>query len=72
MGILVVIMATLREEGTVATVLLPEPMRGIPDGVALSWVDRETGLLLRSVSSPLPERLRGRIRTQLKDGRHAA
>jgi hypothetical protein len=44
---------TLRliEDGTVITVLLPEPIRSVPDGVALSWADRKPGLLLRSVSS---------------------
>ena len=45
----------LSEDGTVVTVLLPEPIRGVPDGVAVSWADRKTGLLLRSVSSFLPE-----------------
>jgi hypothetical protein len=58
----------LSEDGTVITVLLPEPIRRVPDGVALSWADRKTGLLLRSVSSPLPEHVRDRIRTRLKDG----
>ena len=61
----------LGEDGTVLTVLLPELIRGVPDGVALSWADRKTGLLLRSVSSPSPEHAGGRIRTRLKDG-HAA
>ena len=41
----------LKEDGIVVTVLLPEPIRGVPDGVALSWADRKKGLLLRSVSS---------------------
>jgi hypothetical protein len=27
----------LREDGTVVTVLLPEPIRGVPDGVSFSW-----------------------------------
>jgi hypothetical protein len=58
----------LREDGTVVTVLLPEPIRGVPHGVALTWADRKTGLLLRSVSSPLPEHVWGRTRTRLKDG----
>ena len=62
----------LREDGTVVTVLLAEPIRGVPDGVALTAVDRKKGLLLRSVSFPLPERLGGRARTRLKDGYHAA
>jgi hypothetical protein len=44
---------TLRliEDGTVVTVLLPEPIRRVPDGVALSWADRKNGLLLRSLTS---------------------
>ena len=58
----------LREDGTVATVLLPEPIRGVPDGVALSWADRKNGLLLRGVSSASPEHVSGRTRTRLKDG----
>jgi len=45
----------LREDGTVVTVLLPELIRGVPDGVALRWVDRKSGLLLRSVRSTSPE-----------------
>jgi hypothetical protein len=61
----------LREDGTVLTVLLPEPIRGVPDGVALSWADRKPGLLLRSVSSRSPEHVGDRMRTRLKDG-HAA
>ena len=62
----------LREDGGVVTVLLPEPIRGVPDGVALTAVDRKKGLLLRSVSFPLSERLGGRRRTRLKDGHDAA
>jgi len=62
----------LREDGTVGTVLLPEPLRGVPDGVALTAVDRKKGLLLRSISSPLPEHAGGRTRRRLKDGRYAA
>jgi hypothetical protein len=42
----------LSEDGTVVTVLIPEPFRGVPEGVALTSVDREKGLLLPSVSSP--------------------
>ena len=45
----------LREDGTVVTVLLPEPIRGVPNSVALNWTDRKSGLLLRSVSSASPE-----------------
>src|ERR1700757_1124519 len=44
----------LGDEGTVGTVLLPKPVRGVPDGDALISVDREKGLLLRSVSFPQP------------------
>ena len=61
----------LREDGTVVTVLLPKPIRGVPDGVALTAIDRKKGLLLRSVSFP-PEHLGGRTRRRLKDGHHAA
>jgi hypothetical protein len=61
----------LREDGTVVTVLLPEPIRGVPDGVAISWADRKTGLLLRSVSSASQDHVGGRMRARLKDG-HAA
>jgi hypothetical protein len=61
----------LREDGTLVTVLLPEPVGG-PDGVALTVVDQKKGLLLRSVSFPSPEHLGGRARTRLKGGHHAA
>ncbi len=50
----------LSEDGSVIPVVLPEPFRGVPDGVALTSADREKGLLLRSVSSSLPEHLGGR------------
>ena len=62
----------LSENGTVVTVLLPEPIRRVPDDVALTAVDRKEGLLLRSVSFPLPEHFGGRRRRRLKDGHHAA
>jgi len=61
----------LREDGTVVTVLLPEAIRGVPDGVALNSADRKKGLLLRAVSSTLPEHPGGRIKTWLKEARHA-
>jgi hypothetical protein len=61
----------LREDGTVVTVLLPEAIRGVPDGVALTSADRKKGLLLRTVSSTLPEHLGGRARTRLKEAHHA-
>ncbi len=57
----------LREDGTVVTVLLPEAIRGVPEGVALTSTDRKQGLLLRTVSSTLPKQLGGRIRTRLKE-----
>jgi hypothetical protein len=43
---------TLRliEDGTVATIPIPAPFRGVPEGVALTSTDRKKGLLLRSVS----------------------
>ena len=61
----------LREDGTVVAALIPEPLRGVPDGVALTLVDRKKGLLLRTVSSTLPEHLGGRARTRLKEAHHA-
>ncbi len=61
----------LTEDGTVVPALIPEPFRGVPDGVALTSVDRKKGLLLRSISSPLPEQLGGLARTRLR-GNHAA
>jgi hypothetical protein len=51
---------------------IPEPFRGVPDGVALTSSARKKGLLLRSVSYPLPEPLGGRTRRRLKDVHHAA
>jgi len=42
----------LSEDGTVVTVLIPEPFRGVPEGGALTSAGRKKGLLLRSVSSP--------------------
>jgi hypothetical protein len=42
----------LSENGTVVTVLIPELFRGVPEGLALTSVDRKKGRLLRSVSSP--------------------
>jgi hypothetical protein len=62
----------LTEDGTVVTVLLPEAIRGVPDGVALTSTDRKKGLLLRTVSSTLPAHLGGSVRTGLKDGYRAA
>ena len=62
----------LREDGTVVTVLLPESIRGVPDEVALTAVDRKKGLLLRSVSFPLPDHVEGRKRRRSKDEDYAA
>lgn len=62
----------LKEDGTVVMVLLPEPIYGVPNGVALTSADREKGLLLRSVSSSLPEHLGGHVRTRLKGAHHAS
>jgi len=61
----------LSEDGTVVAALIPEPFRGVLDGVAFPSVDRKKGLLLRSIRSPLPEQLVGLARTRLK-GHHAA
>jgi hypothetical protein len=61
----------LSDDGSVIPVVLPEPFRGVPDGVALTSADREKGLLLRSVSSSLPEHLGGHGRTRLKEAHHA-
>ncbi len=61
----------LSEDGSVIPVLLPEPIRGVPDGVALTSANREKGLLLRNVSSSLPEHLGGHARTRLKGAHHA-
>jgi molybdate-binding protein len=49
----------LREDGTVVAVQVPEPIRGVPDSVALALmsVDRKKGLVLRRVRFPLPEKL---------------
>jgi hypothetical protein len=48
----------LREDGTVVTVEMPEPIRGVLDSVALALmsVDRKKGLVLRRVRFPLPEK----------------
>jgi len=44
----------LGEDEAVVAVPIPEPIRCAPQGVALNWADRKRGLLLRSISSPLP------------------
>ena len=55
---------TLRigDGGAISAVLLPEPIRGVPDGVGLVSMDRKKGLLLRTVSFTLPEHFRDRGR----------
>jgi hypothetical protein len=62
----------LGKDGTVAAVPILKPIRGVPPDVALLSADRKNGLLLRSISGPLPEHLGGRTRRRLKDGHHAA
>src|SRR5689334_20698821 len=42
----------LREDGTMVTTPLSESIRGVPDDVAITVVDRQKGLLLRSISFP--------------------
>jgi hypothetical protein len=59
----------LREDGTVVTVLLPEPIRGVPDGFAFSWQIEKKGLLLRSVSAASREHVGSRTTTQLRDSK---
>ena len=59
----------LGEDEAVAAVRIPEPIRGVPAGVALISADRKRGLLLRSVSSPLREDLREGVKTW-RNGRH--
>ena len=61
----------LREDGSVIPVVLPEPTRALPDGVAPTSAHRVRGLVLRSVSFPLPH-LGRPVRTRLKDGSRAA
>jgi hypothetical protein len=39
----------LKSNGTVETIPLPEAFRAVPDGVSITSVQRETGLVLRSV-----------------------
>jgi hypothetical protein len=52
----------LKEDGTVVAVPLPEPIRGVPDSVALALMsaDRKKGLVLRRIRFPLPANLGGR------------
>jgi hypothetical protein len=54
----------LREDGKVETVPLPEAIRGVPDCIALTLLDRKNGLLLHSISSH--SRAASRGRTELK------
>ena len=62
----------LGKDGTVVAVPIPKPIRGVPDNVALLSADRKSGLMLRSISGPLPEHLGGRMRMRGRDGHHAA
>ena len=62
----------LGEGETVVAVPIPEPIRGVPDSVALVSVDRKRGLLLRSISPPLPRHLRDRMGTRLTDENRVA
>ena len=65
----------LKEDGTMVTTLLSESIRGVPDDVAITVVDRQKGLLLRSISFPC-RALRKSLRKSLKraapeNGAHA-
>jgi hypothetical protein len=62
----------LTEDGTVATIQLPESTRDVPAGIALSSSDRVSGLLLRSLGSPLRENFEPLARTRLRDVHRAA
>jgi hypothetical protein len=62
----------LQEDGTVVTVLFPDPTRGLPDGVTLTSTDRANGLWLRSVSSLLPDHFGSLFETRLKSRQNAA
>ena len=62
----------LEDDETVIAVPIPEPIRDIPDGVALISVDRKKGLMLRRVRFPLPEERRNRARTRQNDEYHVA
>ncbi len=62
----------LGEDGTVVTVLLPQPIRGARDGVVVTSIDRGNGLLLRSVRPLLPEHIGALVGTLSKGGHHAA
>jgi hypothetical protein len=61
----------LGEDETVVAVPIPQPIRGVPDGVALISVARKRGLLLRSISSPLAKHVGGHVRTRLKEAHRA-
>ena len=62
----------LEDDQTVVAVPIPEPIRDIPDHVALISVDRKRGLMLRRLRFPLPEELRNRARTRQNDEYHVA
>jgi lipid-binding SYLF domain-containing protein len=50
----------LEKAGKVVAVLLSEPFRGAPDSIDLSLLDREKGLLLRSVRLTCENHIGGR------------
>jgi len=62
----------LEEDGSVVTVPLPKTIQGIRDGVDHFSSCRGKGLLLRSVTFPLPESGRDRAGTGVKVGHCAA
>ena len=62
----------LGKDEAVVAVPIPEPIRSVPEGVALISVDRKRGLLLRSISTPLPEYLRDGVRTWRNVRHHVA
>jgi len=62
----------LGQDEAVVAVAIPEPIRGVPEDVALISVDRERGLVLRSLASSLSGHHRGRMRERPTDEQHVA
>jgi len=62
----------LAEDGSVIALPLPKPLQGFPDAVDYRCSCREKGLLLRSVTVPLPESGKDRTGTRVKVRSHAA
>ena len=60
------------ENEAVVAVPIPEPIRSVPEGVALISVHRKRGLLLRSISSPSAEHLEQGVKTSRKGRHHVA